>query len=266
MEVKGPVLIIDFNNMVHRARSGFKAGDNSITYTFFLILRKNVEIFSPSQIYIVKEGRPQARHDAMTEYKATRVSAGDDFWRQHGEILDILSTMPVKVVRHPLREADDTIAHIANVLHANEKCVVISTDTDFIQLLKQDDDRITLWNPTKKACVEPFSCDYVKWKSLVGDGSDNIAGFKGIGPKTAHKLLENPNRLEEFLSVGDNKEKWERNQFMISFHPINDELEYSQSTPDWEMTHSKFSELGIKSIVSCKTWTKYVNTFRFCLI
>lgn len=261
MEVQSPVLVIDFNNMVHRARSGFSRGEHSITYTFLLMFRKAVEKFSPSRVYVVKEGRPQHRHDALVEYKANRSSAGDFFWRQHGDILSMLSMMPVSIVRHPHREADDTIAHIVRVLHSEDPCVVISTDTDFIQLLSADSDRIRLWNPTKEAWVEPFSCDYVKWKSLTGDGSDNIPGFKGIGAKTAEKIVTDPQRLQAFLSEPGHNEKWERNQFLITFHAIDEGLEWTETRTDWETLRGVLNERGFESLTGDKPWKKYTNTF-----
>lgn len=262
MEDNSPVLVIDFNNMVHRARSGFNRGEHSITYTFLLMFRKTIEKFAPSKVYVVKEGRPQHRHDALVEYKANRSSAGDSFWRQHGDILTMLSMMPVSIVRHPQREADDTIAHIVRVVHANDPCVVVSTDTDFIQLLKSEDmSRIRLWNPTKEEWVAPFACDYVKWKSLTGDGSDNIPGFKGVGAKTAEKLINDPKRLEEFLSAPGALEKWMKNQFLISFAPIDDDLEWTETQTNWDSLRSLLKERGFESLTGDKSWKKYTNTF-----
>lgn len=256
----GPVLVIDFNNMVHRARAGFSKGDHAITYTFFLMLRKTVERFAPSRVYIVKEGRPQRRHDAFGEYKANRSSAGDDFWRQHGDIVSILTKMPVEIVRHPQRECDDTIAHLVRVLHKDDPCVIVSTDTDFIQLLSEDQ-RIRLWNPGKEVWVNNFACDYVRWKSLVGDGSDNIPGFKGVGGKTAEKLLSDPARLDAFLNEDGRREQFERNLFLIAFHEIEDDLERTEVTPDWSATRTAFIERGFWSIANDKSWQKYTNTF-----
>jgi len=261
MEVQSPVLVIDFNNMVHRARAGFSKGDHAITYTFFLMLRKTVEKFSPSRVYIVKEGRPQRRHDAFGEYKANRSSAGDDFWRQHGDIVSILTTMPVEIVRHPQRECDDTIAHLVRNVHKDESCVIVSTDTDFIQLLTHGDERIRLWNPGKEVWVQPFACDYVRWKSLVGDGSDNIPGFKGVGGKTAEKLINDESRLNEFLSEPGRREQYERNLFLIAFHEIEDELERTPTNPEWTTTRTAFIERGFWSIANDKSWQKYTNTF-----
>ena len=258
-----PVLIIDFNNMVHRARAGFSKGENSITYTFFLMIRKCVETFSPKQVYIVKEGRPVSRHEQLPEYKANRSSAGDDFWRQHGDILRILQNFPVHVVRHPLQECDDTIAHLARVIHKKDECVIVSTDTDFIQLL-EDDKRVKLWNPTKKEWVEKFDCDYVMCKSLVGDACDNVSGFKGIGYKTARKLLQNPEALEEFLSQPGNREHFERNLSLIRFNKIEDELQKFPSVTNWDQVEKEFQDLNFSSMLNPKSWKKYVLTFELC--
>lgn len=255
------ILLIDFNNMVHRARAGFGRGEHPVTYTFFLILRKTIEKFSPSQVYIVKEGKPQRRHDTLEGYKANRASAGDDFWRQHSDISEMLKSMPVKIVRHPFRECDDTIAHFVNVVHANEPCTIVSTDSDFIQLLKVDSTRVQLWNPIKDTLITAPDYDYVSWKSLTGDGSDNIPGFKGIGGKTAEKLLANPQKLNEFLAQDNNLEKFQMNYGLIQFHTIDEGVEHLHESVNWESVRNKMTELGFSSIVNDKSWKKFVNTF-----
>lgn len=259
--MSGPVLVIDFNNTVYRARAGYGRGEYSITYTFMLMLRKAVEMFAPSKIYVVKEGHPQRRHDIFSEYKLGRQGPGDDFWRQHGMIVSLLSKMPVHIVRHPLRECDDTIGHIVKVLHKDEHCVVYSTDTDFIQLLTYNDDRVRLWNPTRKVWIPATEYDYVRWKSLTGDGTDGIPGFKGIGGKTAEKLITNQEKLDTFLSEDDRKSRFERNLTLIAFHEINEELERIEYAPDWETVRTMFSELGFESITNNKSWNKFTNTF-----
>ena len=258
-----PVLLVDFNNMVYRARAGFGRGDHALTYTFFLILRKAVETFDPSLVYIIKEGRPLKRREAFTEYKAGRTNPGDDFWRQHGEILDILSRMPVHIVRHAERECDDVIAHLTNVTHSEDPVVVLSTDSDFIQLLKWGSERVKLWNPTKDKWIDPVPYDYVKWKSLVGDGSDGIPGFKGIGTVTAQKLLEDNEKFESFLNTEERRSHFERNHFLITFDPIHIEEEIEKHPPhsDWEGVRSSFEEKGFGSLLKEKTWNKFVNTF-----
>lgn len=254
-------LIVDFNNTVHRARAGFQRGENSVTFTFMLMLRKMINQFKPDRVYIVKEGKARARRELFAEYKANRESAGDDFWRQHGQILELLSKMPVHIVRHPERECDDTIAHICNSLRKDEECVIISSDSDFIQLLKHDDDRVKLFNPIKEIWVESTPYDYVTWKSLVGDGSDNIPGFKGIGPKRAEKILASDQTLKDFLSEGNNQEIFNRNFTLIRFEDIDGNLEHVEPSNDWDGLKLSLTSLGFNSIVSDKAWSKFVESF-----
>lgn len=254
-------LIIDFNNAVHRARAGFSRGEHHVTYTFMLMLRKMVSNFKPDRVYIVKEGKARARRELFEEYKANRESAPDDFWRQHSEILDLVSHMPVHVIRHPERECDDTIAHLCKVAHSREECVIISSDSDFIQLLDTSSDRVKLYNPIKDEYVQPVIYNYVEWKALVGDGSDNIPGFKGIGPKRAEKLLSDPSLLEEFLSDGDKKNLFERNISLIQFEKIESGLEHSLPSHDWDGLKNKLSQYNFNSIISDKSWKKFIESF-----
>lgn len=254
-------LIIDFNNAVHRARAGMRFGDNSITYTFMLMIRKMVDQFKPKRVYIVREGKAVARREMFSEYKSQRTSPGDDFWRQHAKILELLAKMPVIIIKHPERECDDTIAHIVNVIRKDEECVIISSDSDFTQLLRVGNDRVKLYNPIKKLYVEPTSYDYLQWKSLVGDTSDNIPGFRGVGPKRAEKILSSEVSLEDFLSEGDNREIFQRNVSLIQFETITHGLDITEKKVDWDGFRSEIESLGFKSICDDKPWKKFVESF-----
>jgi 5'-3' exonuclease len=254
-------LIVDFNNTVHRARAGFQRGENSIVYTFMLMLKKMVSNFRPHRVYIVKEGKARKRREMFEDYKANRESAGDDFWRQHSKIVELLSKTPVHIIRHPERECDDTIAHICRELHEDEECTIISSDSDFIQLLSADTQRIKLYNPIKESYVEHTHYDYVSWKSLVGDGSDNIPGFPGIGPKRAEKLLSTPETLEIFLAQQNNREIYERNLKLITFETIEGDLEHTLPATDWVELRESLTNLGFNSIVNDKSWSKFVQAF-----
>ena len=76
--------------------------------------------------------------------------------------------------------------------------IICSSDSDFIQLLECDNG--SLWNPVKKSFVEKWPVDYLTWKALRGDKTDNVPGIKGVGDKTAMKLCGDSRLLEEFLS------------------------------------------------------------------
>jgi DNA polymerase-1 len=169
--------------------------------------------------------------------------------------------MPVHVIRHPERECDDTIAHICKVMRKDEQCVIISSDSDFIQLLETGDNRVALFNPVKEKWIDPTDYDYVAWKSLTGDGSDNIPGFKGVGPKRAEKFMTDPQSLEEFLLKDDNKQIFERNMTLIRFEEIDGGLEHSTPNTNWDMLKQALESFGFSSIISDKSWPKFVESF-----
>ena len=153
------VLLIDGYNMLYRARSGWAKGDNPIVYTFFRSFRAAVNKFKPDRVYFVLEGKPIKRLAMMKEYKAQRVYHDkDDFHRQKRLVIKVLKEkFPVHVVRHPYYECDDVLAELANVTHKDDDCIVVSSDTDFYQLL-QTHKHLQLYNPIRKRFIDAPQC------------------------------------------------------------------------------------------------------------
>ena len=149
--------------------------------------------------------------------------------------------------------------------HKDNNVTIVSSDTDFIQCIN---DSISLYNPVKKKYIDKPEYDYVLWKSLKGDASDNIVGFKGIGDKRAKKLCENKNELEKFLEQDGYKEKLENNLFMISLHDLTADAKdiqyfYGPENQIWNDLKEVFVKFDFKSIVEKeKTWQKYIDTFK----
>ena len=219
------VLLLDGYNLLYRARSGFMKGDNPIIFNFFRSLRPLIEKFNPDVAYFVLEGKPKARLAQDKNYKAQRVYHDrDDFNRQRNEIIRIMTEkFPITVARHEDYECDDVIMNLATIRHSKDACVIVSSDTDFIQVL-QNDCNIRLYNPIRKKFIEAPEFDYVSWKALRGDSADNIPGFPGIGDKTADKLMKNPVLLKEFLEKSSNQEKFNHNVSLIRVHDMKDDL------------------------------------------
>lgn len=264
--MKQRVLLVDGYNMLHRARSGWTKGDNPIVFNFFRSFRATVDKFSPDAVYFILEGRPVQRLETMAEYKGNRAHHDkDDFLRQKRLVIEILKQrFPVRVVRHPQYECDDVLAALANVAHKDDDVIVISSDTDFYQLLSNERS-IELYNPIKKEFVNPPGYDYVAWKALRGDNSDNIPGIRGIGDKRALSLLEDPEALERFLSQEHRREHFNRNIEMIRFHPFTleqlAELEYNEPYVDWDGLKTLFEEMKFFSMTNPKSWSKFISTF-----
>lgn len=261
------VLFLDAYNLIYRARSGFTKGDYAIIYNFFRGVRPLIEKFNPNKVYFVLEGNPQFRNQLSEgNYKSNRTSAGDDFHRQKAGIINIVGELfPFETVRHPELECDDTIATLA-VKHAAEgdAVTIISSDSDFIQLLNIERYDIKLYNPVKKKFIEQPDYDYVTWKALRGDATDNIPGIPGIGDKTATKIVKDPAKMQALLENADKRKIFERNVNLIRLVDFSNDmskLESKTGTGDWDMIYQTFEDLGFDSMLKEKTWKKYTDTF-----
>lgn len=144
---------------------------------------------------------PTFRHEMYKEYKANREAAPEDLHAQVPRIVETLKKMNIPYVEKPGYEADDLIATICK--SATEKgidSVMVTGDKDLLQLVNE---HVFALRPPKKGqpnyelfgqkeVEENFSVrpsQIVDYLSLLGDASDNVPGVKGIGEKTAAKLL-----------------------------------------------------------------------------
>jgi len=262
------ILLLDANNLIYRARYSAKyarEGDAAIVYSFFRSLRPLVEKFNPDICYFVRDGAPSDRLDILPEYKKNRVREHDEnFFNQKKEIEELVdSCFPIIACRDAMLEADDLIAHLVLEIHKEDECVVVSSDTDFVQLL-QEHNNCELYNPITKKMREAPSYDYLTWKSLRGDGSDNISGIPRVGDKTAEKLALNSMELQTFLNKNKtNKEIYERNRSLIKFRSPKDKSKIfiGKNDPNFEKIKERFVELNFHSMVNEKSWTKYKKTF-----
>jgi DNA polymerase-1 len=268
------ILALDFMNAAHRARSGFKLGPAPVVFNFFRQFKSLVDKFNPTRIYVALEGRPVKRHEALTEYKANRVVEPDDpraadlakFFAQKDVIVDLLTRhFPVSVVRHPTSECDDTIANLVRTSSTAVEWVIVSSDSDFTQLL-HDRPNLRLYNPVKDEFVQaPQDYDYCTWKALRGDSSDNIPGVAGVGDKTATKIASDPATLKEFITRPEVAPVFSRNYDLVRFMewtPAEAEA-MTSSTPErgWDVVKSVFEGYGFASIVKDVAWQKFVGSF-----
>jgi DNA polymerase-1 len=265
------VLILDGYNLIYRAKYSFLSKkrdkndleDRSIVYSFTRAVRSQIDLHKPDCVYFVLEGKPTKRLNLSEDYKANRVYEPDPgFSLQRRLIIDLVRRWPgFSVIKHPEHECDD----VANTLarqheEKNDTVVIVSSDTDFCQSLSES---ISVYNPVKKRFVtSPVSpADYVSWKSLRGDSSDNITGFAGIGNVRAKKLIADSRLLEEFLSKGNNREKFEHNTKMIAFEDVDLFSCQTVSTLCDASTLGRFRgvlhDLGFFSITSDKAWRKF---------
>ena len=254
------VLLIDAYNMIHRSRFGWSSGDHAITYTFFRSLKSEIDRHNPDHVYIVSEGRPKHRIALNPNYKANRKPVNDDgFHRQKKDIFKICEYLPLTIMRHPDYECDDVIGHLAKKTHSTDQVTICSSDSDFIQLLDLGNGE--LWNPVKKSFVQRWPVDYLTWKALRGDKTDNVPGIKGVGDKTAMKLCSNTALLEDFLS-GEKRKIFESAYKQIKLSEIKESsksFEVNDYTFNVEKLFDAFEKREFNSIIG-KGRNKWMNT------
>jgi len=255
------VLLIDTHNLLHRARFGFGEGPHKIYFNFFRMLKGEMNRHNPDIVYIVDEGRPEKSKELLPDYKGNRVKLDDpQFWREKDEVFEAIKEQTGLVyIKHPRRECDDVIGYLADCVHKNDNVTIVSTDSDFIQLITEN---VKLWHPKKKSYVDKWYCDYVTWKALRGDSTDNVPGVSGIGPKRADVLAADMNVLKEFLDKDSERKK----QFNVAYDVIKlknineNDLIVRQSNFDEKKFYEGFSQRQCKSIIG-NAWPKWVTQF-----
>lgn len=267
------VIILDGYNLMYRARYATRfRTETSAIFNFFRSLRSIYEEFDFDIAYMVLEGKPVKRIEATKKlfgestYKAQRVYEDkDNFSSQRKEIQEILKeAFPIKIVKHPYHECDDICNYYANYVHKDDEVTIISSDTDFIQSINE---KTKLYNPLKKAYIKKPDFDYVLFKALKGDSSDNIEGFKGVGEKTALKLCNDSKKLNEFIDSEEKTSKLLHNKFMVKFHEIDDieniKIISEGKKFNEKYVFDKFTKYEFKSIIENeKYWKKFKETFK----
>ena len=144
------------------------------------------------------------------EYKATRNKTPEDLHAQVPWIEDILNVLGVPVLQCDGYEADDIIATVTKKCVENGRpCRILSGDKDLMQLVDENTlilkpDHADVWKLTGEAGVTAEwgvkPSQLLDLLSLYGDSADNIPGVKGIGVKTAGKLLNDYGDLDGIYS------------------------------------------------------------------
>ena len=272
------ILIIDGYNMIHRCRfswgGGTAIGDNQIAYNFFRTLKSAIAEFSPDIVYFPLDGKPKQRLEADPTYKANRAIDTTDpetvaYWNyfrsQKRLIIDSLtSDYPIRVLRHKDQECDDLIYYLVKYHHSNDNVVILSSDTDFIQVLNEYPDTVKLYNPISKKYRQNTEYDYVAWKAMVGDKADNISGVKGIGVKTAEKIMRKDGELDRRMKEDSFRVPFEKSYGLIKFIDLKDDegnIIMSSSDLDMDSIESSFQIMNFESMLNDKYLESYEQVF-----
>jgi len=209
--VQKPLLVIfDGNALIHRAFHALppftirKTGEMvGAVYGFASILMKVINDLQPTHYAVAfDKAAPTFRHKLDDQYKATRPETPSELAGQFGRVRELVRAFNIPVFEIEGFEADDllgTLSHQATE-HGIDT-VIVTGDADSMQLVN---DRVKVFYPRPRgnfseadlfdeAAVESkfgIKAEYVAdYKALKGDPSDNIPGVRGIGEKTAVKLI-----------------------------------------------------------------------------
>ena len=224
------ILLIDGSSLIFRA---FYAIKNLTTkdgvfvngvYGFLNMYYKALELTNPTHVFVAfDKGSKTFRHTEYSDYKGTRDKAPNEIIYQFGILKDLLSSMNVNYLELDEYEADDILGTIAKLAQKEGFEVDIFTgDRDYLQLV---DDNIFVYLTKKgiseiklmdnNAIFEDFGISpkqLIDVKALQGDSSDNIPGVKGVGEKTALKLIQEYGNLENlYENLGKLKGKLKEN-------------------------------------------------------
>lgn len=273
------ILIIDAYNMIHRCRFTWGGGQitefdkDLIFYNFVKTLRSELERHSSDKVYFVLDGKPGNRLGISSDYKGNRRVETTDpeiiaYWAyfrdQKNKVINFVKRcLPITTVFHPFYEADDLIYHLV-VENKMSDITIVSSDTDFIQILNEYPNRVSLYNPVSKKYRENTEYDYVSWKAMVGDRTDNIPGVHRVGDKTAKKILSKNGALEDRMADLNFKKQYLDSYRLIKLDnmiDVRDEVQYFCSDLDMNLIRSEFEHMDLKSISNDKYLEKFFDTF-----
>ncbi|SFP45338.1 5'-3' exonuclease [Salibacterium halotolerans] len=184
---------------------------------------KAVEAFRPSHIICCWDmGSTTFRTSLYPDYKANRSDPPEELIPQFDMAKEAMTAFDVPNIGVPWFEADDCIGTIAGQADPSSKVTVLTGDQDLLQLItpnvdiavmKKGQGHYTVFNENN-IMEEKGYCPgrVVEMKALMGDTTDNYPGVKGIGEKTALKLLNEYGSLDSLLEQMDKLPKGIKNK------------------------------------------------------
>ena len=186
----------------------------SICFGFLKALIEMLDREKPAAVAIAFDlAVPTFRHEIDDTYKANRSETPESFIPDMQNLQRVLAAMNLPAITQAGFEADDVLGTLSQVASAEGYTVkILSGDRDLFQLIDIDK-RISVLNIGQKDKIVEYHADQVKerlgvlptqvvdYKALCGDASDNIPGVRGIGEKTAIKLIEEYGSLENVLAA-----------------------------------------------------------------
>lgn len=200
-----------YTGNIMRNRDGFPTNG---LYGFVNMINKIVAEENPKYMMVAFDIGKTFRHEKYKDYKGGRRETPEDLKVQFPIAKKILTAMGIKYLECEGYEADDIIGTISSWCDKDPEyeALIVSSDKDLLQLIS-DETVVKLLKPKdyimmdKATFIQTYGFEPIKMidlKALMGDASDNIPGVKGIGEKTAIKLLTQYGSLDGIYENIDN--------------------------------------------------------------
>lgn len=229
------LVLVDGNALLHRAfhatppLTTSKGELINAVYGFTSMLLKALDDLKPDYMAVAwDEKGPTFRHQAYTQYKATRGPSDDALSSQYMRVFQVVDTLNVPEFSVSGYEADDLIGTLAEQAkkQKNLETIILTGDRDIMQTI---DKTVKVLMPKKTLAdvglygIEEFVDRFgflpkqiIEYKALAGDASDNIPGVPGIGEVTATKLVKEFGTIEKLYQPKNLKTLPERTQKLLS--------------------------------------------------
>ena len=232
-----PIIFGSYYALMNKPMKNSKGENTSIVYGFVNKLEMILKDYSPSHIAVVFDSAAKTfRHEMYPEYKAQRQATPEEIHASVPLIKKIVDAYNIPQFAIDGYEADDIVGTLAKRGAAEGlEVFMVTPDKDYAQLV---DDNIKMLRIThgnglelmdKKMVCEKWGIDdpskIIDLLALMGDASDNIPGCKGVGEKTAVKLLQEFGSVESVIENSESikgalKTKVQENTEMIKFSKI----------------------------------------------
>ena len=210
------IILVDGNNLLFRSyyatayngnfMKNSKGFPTNALFGFTNMINKIVSEENPTHIIVAFDKGKTFRHEKYADYKGGRIETPDELKVQFPVAKEMLGYMGIKYYEIDNYEADDIIGTFAKFCDDDKDFIgtIISSDKDLLQLISSDVDiKLLKQKDYIRYSEESFKEEYgiepirvIDLKALMGDSSDNIPGVKGIGEKTALKLLQEYKSLD----------------------------------------------------------------------
>jgi len=210
------ILYRNFFAMIRSPMINSKGLNTSGIYGFFSQVVRIIDAEKPDYLAVVSDTiEPTFRHKQYPLYKTTREKMPDDLVEQLPYLPKLIEALELPFITFPGYEADDIIGTLMRM--CSEKGIegaMVTSDKDYMQLITN---KHCMYNHKNqklglKHVQEKFGCrpdQVIDILGLMGDSSDNVPGVKGVGEKTAVKLIAKygsiPNLYENIDELPKNK-------------------------------------------------------------